>query len=69
MPFEFDLDVRELDEYRQRLEAAGGTVGVAARGVVQNYSNKVSIEAKRLAPVDTGRLRDSIEPDRRSEGS
>lgn len=67
MPFEFDLNVTELNQYQRQLENASGNINLAARAVTAKYTDLIVKEAKRLVPVDTGRLRDSITADTKGE--
>lgn len=69
MPFEFDLNVTELNQYQNQLERVAGEISLAARAVTSRYTDLIVKEAKRLVPVDTGRLRDSITADTQGEAS
>ena len=64
----FDIDVTELDAYAERLRQISGAGALAFQGTVNRYSALTMQEARRLVPVDTGELRDSIQP-KRTEGS
>lgn len=55
----FTLDMTDFQRYADQLEAAAGP-NPAIRGALTRYSARVVADAKRLAPVDTGRLRNSI---------
>ena len=61
MGFQFELDVRELTEYVERLEAAAKDVTLAGRGVLSQYSGLIVREAQRLVPKKTWRLHNSIQ--------
>lgn len=61
MPFEFEIDVTDLDRYVLQLEQAAGGIDKEARGVAVKWANVGAGIAKSLVPVDTGRLKDSIE--------
>lgn len=56
----FRLDVTELAQYAERLEETAKEVQPAARKLTGQYANLIVKEAKRLVPVRTGNLRDSI---------
>ena len=58
--FEFTLDVGEVAEYAQRLEAAADDISLAARGITNTYAEAIVQEARRRVHVITGRLRGSI---------
>jgi HK97 gp10 family phage protein len=57
---EFRLDVSELQVLVGRLEKKAGGISLEARAVSHDYADKMVKEAKRLVPVDTGTLRQSI---------
>jgi HK97 gp10 family phage protein len=65
----FQVDTREMSLFVLKLELAAKRVSPAARGVSQKYGALVVKEARRLVPVDTGFLRDSIHVEMSSDGS
>lgn len=55
----FTLDMTDFQRYADQLASAAGHTP-AITGTLTRYSTKVVQTARQLAPVDTGRLRDSI---------
>lgn len=56
----FSVRLEGADAIARRAERVGGDVKRAVELTIKKYATKIEREAKRLAPVDTGRLRASI---------
>lgn len=56
----FSLDVTEVRDLAADLAVAGGAVGPIAVAVQRKYAALIVQEARRIVPVRTGALRDSI---------
>ncbi|WP_248582598.1 HK97-gp10 family putative phage morphogenesis protein [Nocardioides sp. InS609-2] len=54
------LDVSELRALGFRLQAASGTIGALTAAAVRKTAFDIEADAKALAPVDTGNLKNSI---------
>lgn len=54
------VDVSELEAYAARLTEAAATLKARASAAVRRTAYAVEADAKALAPVDTGNLRNSI---------
>lgn len=52
--------MRNLERLSGRLDALGGRLHAGARRGVERAAGAACAEARELAPVDTGRLRESI---------
>jgi HK97 gp10 family phage protein len=66
--FTFSLDVTEVQDYAAQLAAHAGEGAHTFVPTAVKYRDLVIKEAKRIVPVDTGDLRDSIRPEQ-SEAS
>lgn len=60
MPFEFNLDVRELEQYSRKLTSLPAVIDSAADGVLRKYGGLIAKEARRIVPKDTHNLEKSI---------
>lgn len=61
MPFEFSMEVDDLNRYVRQLEAAAGGISKAARRTAGKWARVGVKEARRRVHVITGELRDSIQ--------
>lgn len=59
----FDVDVSEARAVAFRIGTAGGRIGAAAAAALRKTVLDIEADAKQLAPVDTGDLRNSISSD------
>lgn len=55
-----DIDISEVAALGSRLQTAGGRVGAKAAAALRKTAYDIEADAKALAPVDTGNLRNSI---------
>jgi HK97 gp10 family phage protein len=55
-----NVDVSEVRALGSRLAGAGGRVGAKASAALRLAAHAIEADAKALAPVDTGNLRNSI---------
>lgn len=55
-----DFDFSEVRALGSRLQGAGGRVGLKAAAALRKTAYDIEADAKALAPVDTGNLRNSI---------
>ena len=62
------IDVSELRALASDLDRAAGRVGADAAAVVRKTAKKIEADAKALAPVGTGNLRNSISTDVEGDG-
>jgi hypothetical protein len=65
---EFDIDVTELEAMARRLRGISSAGALAFSPIALKYRDLTLREARRIAPVDTGQLRQSIQP-KRNEAS
>ena len=55
-----NLDLSELRAVASRVATSGPRIGAAASGILRKTALDIEADAKALAPVDTGALRNSI---------
>lgn len=55
-----DFDFSEVRALGSRMQGAGGRVGLKAAAALRKTAYDIEADAKALAPVDTGNLRNSI---------
>lgn len=55
-----EFDYTEVRALGSRMESAGGRVGAKVSAALRKTAADIEAEAKALAPVDTGNLRNSI---------
>lgn len=55
-----DFDFSEVRALGSRMQSAGGRVGARAAAALRKTAYDIEADAKALAPVDTGNLRNSI---------
>ncbi len=60
----FDLDVTELEDYRRIIADMADDGALSFAGIALKYRDRVMQDARRIVPVKTGQLRDSIQPKR-----
>lgn len=63
-----NVDVSEARAVASRIGSAGGRVGAAASAALRKTALDIEADAKQLAPVDTGNLRNSISTDVTGDG-
>jgi HK97 gp10 family phage protein len=56
----FVIDSLELEAFVEAIEHQAATISLEARGVAHRYAGLVARQARRIVPVRTGRLRESI---------
>lgn len=56
----FDLDLSELRALGAQVSGAGPRIGAAGSAILRRAAAAIEADAKALAPVDTGNLRNSI---------
>lgn len=56
----FDLDLSELRALGAQVSGAGARIGAVGSAVLRRTANAIEADAKAMAPVDTGNLRNSI---------
>lgn len=62
MTFTYELDVTEVEDYAKQLRIHAGEGARAFAPTAAKYQGLVIKEAKRIVPIDTGNLFDSILP-------
>lgn len=63
-----EIDVTELIEFAGELATQSGTLGARASAAVRKTAYDIEADAKALAPVDTGALKNSISTDLEGDG-
>lgn len=62
------LDISEVRALGSRLQTVGGRIGAPAAQAIRRTALAIEADAKALAPVDTGNLRNSISSEVTGDG-